>query len=562
MERKQMGAFFLGLDRRLYQLIWLLIFLFLVQFFNLLELQAMGVDSQGQMRMLRALLAWSLVGYLVPAFIPNRIIRNIVIGIELVYICVSFLTDFYLINIYRLPFSGAMAQPILATNPSEAIGFFRSGGNAMLFGRGLLLLLVAFVIARLLPWSVRKGFSLLFILMGKMPTSVRGFHPGRWGLIVLVLLMIFLGVWHAKYIYAAYRSNWIRYNAMSLPERLWLSNRMAQKEISLSNIYYHPQAPHENHLHRERTIDTPHNVIVVYDRLIYPHLMHCYGHYIKNTPTIDSLIASQELFILDKAYTADNTPHFAMAQALSYYDPGDESSWDVYPTLPGVMRLAGYRTFWLDNTPKATPWLDVVPQLAADCDSSYHVNLRASEECWNGNSPLDEAVLEHLTDYRQGSQSVFSVIHLQGGEGSIWSRVNRDFWTFDRRHFTVFDNIQPDDRDVLAQYHNLLLYHDHILGKIIDFYSSTPSIVIYMGNLGVQGDTHPYDGTPIDEADRSRVPFMIYLSPEMKRLRPDWSEQIQALIGKTYSTADFPEWLTRLLGFEYFKNKSIVVQEE
>lgn len=201
MERKQMGAFFLGLDRRLYQLIWLLIFLFLVQFFNLLELQAMGVDSQGQMRMLRALLAWSLVGYLVSAFIPNRIIRNIVIGIELVYICVSFLTDFYLINIYRLPFSGAMAQPILATNPSEAIGFFRSGGNAMLFGRGLLLLLVAFVIARLLPWSVRKGFSLLFILMGKMPTSVRGFHRGRWGLIVLVLLMIFLGVWHAKYIY-------------------------------------------------------------------------------------------------------------------------------------------------------------------------------------------------------------------------------------------------------------------------------------------------------------------------------------------------------------------------
>ncbi len=563
MERKQTGAFFLGFDKRLYRLIWLLIFLFLVQFFSLFELQAIGIGKQMQIEMQMALLVWSLVGYLVPALIPNRIVRNIVIGIELIYICVSFLTDFYLINIYRLPFSGAMAQPILATNPSEVLGFFRSGGNGMLFGRGLLLLLVAFAIARLLPWFIKKGLSLLAILTRKIPAS-GNFRRGRLGLIIFVLLMISLGAWHAKYVYVAYKGNWLRYNAMPLPERFWLSNKMAKKEIFLSNIYYHPQAPHESHLYRdrERTVDTPHNVIVVYDRLIYPRLMHCYGHYIKNTPTIDSLVASQELFIADKVYTADNTPHFAIAQALTYYNPGDESSWDVYPTLPGVMRLAGYRTFWLDNTPKATPWLDVVPQLAADCDSSYHVNLRASEECWNNNLPLDETVLDHLIDCRQRSQSVFSVIHLQGGEASIWSRVNKNFSIFDRRNFAGFDNLQPNATDDLAQYHNLLLYHDYLLGKIIDFYSSTPSIVIYMGNLGAEGDTHPYDGMPIEQADLGRVPFMVYLSPEMKQLLPDWNEQIQSLIGKTYSTADFPEWLTRLLGFEYFKDKPLVAQEE
>lgn len=553
METQTKNSYFSGLNRRILRYIWLLLFLIFVQVHNLHLITSLNLKGAFDSSMLSALLAWSLLGYLIPVLIPHRLTRRIVVALLLLLISTFYLTDIYLLFTYRLPYSYSLALPIIATTPSEAMGFLQfSGGDSRPVLLGVLYLFSMLAVAFLLPWLVRWLLKLI------SKPSLHQFSPFKvqfrwkpWLAAIGLLLIVSVGIFHARGLYKLYRSDWVRYNGMVLPERLFIAERMAHKELQRFQLGDRPQIPDSARLERMFSLDFPHNVVVVYDRLIYPKLMHCYGHDMLNTPQIDSLVKSKDLHLFTKAYASDNNEQNAVSRTLTFYHHESTQPWHHYPSLSGVMRLAGYKTYWLDNNPRSEPWLEVVPQLSSDCDSAFYTHLRGSEEYWNHNAPLDEAVLEHLDWATPHNRPLFSVVHLLGASGNIWSRTRKPYNPFDRRTLGERDRLSEAEYVDLAQYHNVILYHDALLGRVLQAYSTTPSIVLYVGNVGADGENHPYEHLQITSLDRNRVPMMVYLSPSMKRQCPEMEQRIRTLCNELFSVERLPELITELLGFRY-----------
>lgn len=61
---------------------------------------------------------------LIPSLISNRIIRIILIVLELLVLMAFYVSDIYLMDAYKMPFNESIAFAIMATNPAEAKEFF------------------------------------------------------------------------------------------------------------------------------------------------------------------------------------------------------------------------------------------------------------------------------------------------------------------------------------------------------------------------------------------------------------------------------------------------------
>ncbi|WP_302336208.1 sulfatase-like hydrolase/transferase [uncultured Porphyromonas sp.] len=548
--KKALLHYLQGVKARAPQLVWLLIAMLAILTLNNLVIRGLLSRSATYLSRENLPLLWDTLWmatllYIIPTLISHRITRRVVLITELVLVSAVHIMDLYLVSTYQMPYCDAIATPIFATNPGEAHGFFKS--------------------LRLdIPFMLREGGKLLLAIF--LPLGISWFigrtkrtkeQPTPWDkriqryssrLLFIVVLVgaHILGINYLRQTRIATSSGVIQYNAHAPLARLMLSHRVLRHDAKRCALDYRPRQATP----QEVAVDSllpPHNIVLVVAEDIYPHLMHCYNPIVNdNTPAIDSLLQTGSLIRLDSIYSASDNAALAAAWTLSLCPKDSPDSWDTYPSIYSIFRVAGYDTYWLDNTPRIARGLDVYPQLAADCDQHFFTNLRADDQEWTDRIPYDDAVLDQLKQLE--SQSRLTTIHLLGGRSNIWWRIPEEFCKYNRLSANIDIELPGDALDHLAQYYNVVYYQDYLLKQLIAHYQETPAILIYCSPVGVYSEWHPYSSGPVAPEMRGQVPMLLYLSPAMQRISPTLRDQLLQLNAERHNLSDLPQLLMRLSG--------------
>lgn len=301
-----------------------------------------------------------------------------------------------------------------------------------------------------------------------------------------------------------------------------------------------------------------HNVVVIMGESLRRQDMHCYGYPLENTPHLDSLVANGSLILYDDVVTCAPNTILSLKEVLTLRDKMEEKEWDETTSLPIAFSSAGYFTYWCSNQEPNGVWIEMVSTVANSSDSLFYTikTKNSASFFWNsGVDSFDEMVLPHLLDYRNLSQEynkLFTVIHLQG---SHFEFPNRYPDTFDR--FKGSDIKEPhldeDQAQNSAAYMNSILYNDWVVSKIIDFYSQTSSIVIYLSDHGLSRYDLPDNPDHCTHAAHPlamQVPFMVYFSERFVRENPDIVESVEKAKERPFMTDYFSNSLVSLMGIQ------------
>jgi len=545
--KKALFNYLQGVKARAPQLVWLLIAMLAILTLNNLVLRSLLSKSTPYLSRENLPLLWDTLWmatllYIIPTLIPHRITRRIVLITELVLVSAVHIMDLYLASTYQMPYCDAIATPIFATNSSEAHGFFKSLRLDMPFK-----LLLAIFLPLGISWLITLAKDAKKGLPHKRITRFQKYSSTILFIVVLVGAHI-LGINYLRKTRVVARDGAIQYSLHAPIARLVLSNWVLYRNAKHCALNYRPRQATP----QEVTVDSllpPHNVVLVVAEDIYPHLMHCYNPIINdNTPTIDSLQQMGSLIKLDSVYSASDNAALAAAWTLSLCPKDSPNSWDTYPSIYSIFRVAGYDTYWLDNTPRIAHGLDVYPQLAADCDQLFFTNLRADEQEWADTIPYDDAVLNHLKQLKD--QSRLTTIHLMGARSNIWWRIPEEFYLYSYLSANTDIRLSDDNLCHLAQYYNVIYYQDNLLKRLITYYQDTPTILIFCSPVGAYGEWHPYSSGPIAPETIGQVPMLLYLSPAMQRISPTLRDQLLQLNSKRHNLSELPQLLMRLSGIK------------
>lgn len=546
--KKALLHYLQGVKARIPQLVWLLIAMLAILTLNNLVIRGLLSKSATYLSGENLPLLWDTLWmatllYLIPTLIPHRITRRVVIITELVLVSAVHIMDLYLVSTYQMPYCDAIATPIFATNPGEAHGFFKSLRLDMPFmlrewGKLLLAIFLPLGISWLIDRTKRTK---------EQPTPCNKRIQKYSSTLIFIVVLVgahILGISYLRKTRVVARDGAIQYSIHTPIARLYLSSRMLCQKAKHCALDYRPRQATP----QEVTVDSllpPHNLVLVVTEDVYPHLMHCYNPSVNdNTPTIDSLLQTGSLIKLDSVYSASDNAALAAAWTLSLCPKDSPDSWDTYPSIYSIFRVAGYDTYWLDNTPRVAHGLDVYPPLAADCDDLFFTNLRADDQEWTDQIPYDDAVLNYLKPLKD--QSRLTTIHLLGGRSNIWWRIPEEFYRYNRLSANTDVNLSGDNLDHLAQYYNVVYYQDYLLKQLIAHYQDTPTILIFCSPVGVYSEWHPYSSDQVTPDTRAQVPMLLYLSPAMQRISPTLRDQLLQLNDERHNLSDLPQLLMRL----------------
>ena len=489
-----------------------------------------------------SLLTWSALPTLIVALSPYRWLRGLLQGITLFVYGYLLLFESFLVFSYSSVYTDSIALNILSTNPGEATAFLENL-NYKVF---LLPLFALIVLLGLYFWSARRWgksvgspvIRIVFfgVLLVTLPISVFFVQPAQRSI--------------ASYLY------------MAPVERIYRGTTNCMKDAE-ELAKYSAEARLINVGTIEHTRDMKGiNVIIVLGESMRRDYMHCYGYPLPNTPHQDSLAKTGDLVLFTDAVSSAAWTTSSISESMTFYSrEGKEKEWYKYPTLPLILSKAGYYTYWVSNQEKQGSGVQMIPTIAATADSTRFVRNRTASD-WD--TSLDSDILPLLLDrttipQRSDRSEFCEVIHLMGSHSPFTERYIHEKAAFSMKDLPKnLPNGMPtptDDkrRGVICDYVNSIHYNDQIISQIIQRYSSTPTILVYLSDHGQAVFENP-QRPDYCEHEVSRpgvtIPLMVYVSPVLRQERPEIYAEIVAAKDRKIMTDLLSNSICGLLGIK------------
>lgn len=268
------------------------------------------------------------------------------------------------------------------------------------------------------------------------------------------------------------------------------------------------------------------------------------------------------------------SPHTHTLDAIrsimtTYISETDSTNWYELISIPEIMRAAGYKTYWLSSQYEYGLLDNLVTCFAKICDEK---NFISNQVAVNGGKVHDGKLIPVLNDIVESTdEDKFFIINLMGSHCSFKDRYPKEF-----EHFTPADyedwNLSADCKQLLAEYDNSILYNDYVIKSIIDVVKEKDAIVIYFSDHGLDvfNTSDNYIGHAKSGNDESvrigkEIPFMVYITDEYKRLRPEIEKRINNSQSKCFRTDSVMYTIMDIAGIssmngESYKNKSLFAQ--
>lgn len=294
----------------------------------------------------------------------------------------------------------------------------------------------------------------------------------------------------------------------------------------------------------------PDNVVLVIGESFLKDHSSLYGYDKLTNPLLQKLQSDSLLFVFESVSSPATHTIPCFQNIMSTYDADSHKEWYQCTTLVEVIDKIGYQTTWLSNQSPKGGYDNVITRYAELCDTSF----------WVGNkfegakrSTFDEEVLSLFSSVpRNSSKKNFYCFHLMGNHYTFDTRYPLDEWS----HFKETDYVEymPHQRYNIATYDNSVLYNDYVVREIIKRFEEEDTLLLYLSDhaLDIYNSSPDYvghaTGSVISKEVCSRIPYMIYLSPECKVLHPEVINIIEKSKMRPLNSTDLIYELMTLLG--------------
>ncbi len=464
------------------------------------------------------------------------------------YIVFALVTLFYLVegfllDTYSSLFTPSVAMAMLATNAEETKEFWSatihfSTYTKSFLGLGLAALL-SFV-AYLLPKIILK-------YVGQLKNLTRLVMP--LGMIPVIAVGLFYFYPRMFYIYSKAFDGGLAYVTMTPPERCFWSTQQVMKNLNGAKAYIEKVSESNQLLDDIKASEKlpPHRFVLIIGESMRPDYMHCYGYKLENTPMIDSLAQRGDLHLFSDAISSAHSTGGSISNCMSLKTCYDSSKkWYEVPTLPMLLRSAGYKSFWLSKQEKLSAYLQSVYAIASLSDSTHYVSKGGK----------DDAVLPHTEDYLQKSKdkskNYFDVIHLMGSHVAYRNRYTKEFAKFKPEDVKV-EGLDDEQKFVVSAYANSIYFNDNVIGNIIKRYENQSAVIMYLSDHGQAIYDDPNNpnlaGHSLSLGGVS-IPMMIYISPSLAEQAPELVARVKQAKSKPFMSDILPYSVLGLLDIQ------------
>lgn len=292
------------------------------------------------------------------------------------------------------------------------------------------------------------------------------------------------------------------------------------------------------------------NVVVVIGESLRRGYMHCYGYPLDNTPKLDSLISDGSIIPYSNVISPATSTIESLTKVLTYLSLNSPGAWHNYPNLTNVLSRCGYETYWVSNQEVVGDYIQPISVIAKMSGKMNYVKMRTSVADLSSvhNVGYDMEVLPYLHKYEsQGKKNVAQFIHLIGCHIDYSRRYPVSY-----KRFTSKDIVAEGDKACIAHYVNSIYYNDDVVANIIKHYQNQKTLLFYFSDHGESLFDAPskptYFGHVRSLKSNVEIPFMVYVSPQLREEHPELYERILRYKDRPIVNDLFTNSLLELLG--------------
>ena len=471
--------------------------------------------------------------------LPWKAWRQRLFASSLLVVAILFTLEIFAIWQYGTLFGEGLMTVILETNPAEAVEYLRSVWRVGLTMLGLLLLIfvAAYGLHRL--WGKRRRQLFRKVLVLIQPEVIG----------------IFLAVLYIRPIGGEAPFDLPITQIVSASVQTW--EDMGHYEELRQNL-----SGDVSLLKNESKIPY---VVLILGESTQRNLLHLYGYSLPNTPHLDRLAESGELAVFRDVISARQGTVLSLREIFTFHDAESVREWYQCTNLLDVLRVAGYKTWWLSNQDSFGVWGNTGALLADRADRSVFTQHRASQDDFG---LPDEALLPLLEDAlaEDGSGKNFFVLHLMGCHVLYELRYPKSFKRFTEQD--VDGDFPSNWKEDIAAYTNAVLYNDFIVSGIIDHFRDKDAVVIYISDHGenVHDEGSALLGHAYGKPNRYlyEIPMVVWASDAFRQNHPEKWNAIQGAVSRPFMTDDLIHALLGLMDIqtaEYDPKKNIFAPE-
>ena len=298
------------------------------------------------------------------------------------------------------------------------------------------------------------------------------------------------------------------------------------------------------------------------------HFMGMYNKKYDTTPLCQKLVDSGNMFVFTDTISMKSSTAQVMTPLLSFMENTTETT-DLkkFDPIVDVFTKAGYQAFWISNHEKITKDLSYATYMSSRCNyAKFTAKISGNTEHTPQYASKDEVVLPPLDEFLknqvpQKDKNLF-IFQIMGSHIRYHDRYPDTF-----KHFNVSDikeeGFQDNQKAVLANYLNTILYTDYIMNEIINRFKDKDAILLYVSDHGEEMWQAGFVGHGPTNVSKYMVeiPFLIWVSDSYKEKHPNNISRIQNSLNKPFMTDNLVHVLLDLAGIEtkqYDATKSII----
>ena len=315
----------------------------------------------------------------------------------------------------------------------------------------------------------------------------------------------------------------------------------------LKEFYTHPDlkdtaAAHPDHL-----------VFIIGESLSRSHCS-TMGYPLPTQPRLEKLQREGALYAFDHVASLRTSTVRARRTLLSTYRDDIGTDWWACTSIPEILSLCGYKTYWLSNQAETGMHDVFATQYARLCD--YHC-FTTHNNTFNS----DEALITMSdTVLRDTAARKAVVYHLLGQHLQYKRRYPAERIKFSEADYADKPEHQ---RSMLAHYDNSVAYNDSIIAEIIGLYADKNTVVVYMPDHGQDlYETNPYhcghaQNTAASIQTAVQIPLFIYVSESYRREHPDIVALMKRYEHREWKSSETLYTLMQLAGYRFANNDDV-----
>jgi heptose-I-phosphate ethanolaminephosphotransferase len=392
---------------------------------------------------------------------------------------------------------------LLDTNPNETAGFLK---DYVSWQNGIVLALLLSSII-FFTWKI-KAFN-----------NTKSLEILRQISFVVLIFALYRGVYHFpanKYQLSSYNVYSLYKSAKDDIEQLDMINR--RKFSKFDNI----TSVFEG---KKQTF-----VIVIGESSSRRHFS-LYGYHQNTNPFLEKI--KDELFLFDNVVSSHPQTLTSLQKALSFAEFENMDALYDKGSIINFFNDAGFKTFWFSNQFAGGAHDSYTAIIASDTSRvmfSKEVNQYVGKRAYDGDLV---GLLKEALDDSADKKVIF--LHLSG-EHSVYSDTYPS-------EFNVFKYSNKEQR--IANYDNAIRYRDFVMSDLIETIKAGAGGIGYL----VYMPDHSEDADEIDSCfchssaiakdNMFEIPFIVWLSPEYKEARKEFSDGLKGYLGRGFNTQHF-----------------------